>query len=203
MSIKIKDFLKKVYCHLFLGKWAWIVYVLPMESLKKYQVILSYQEKLNLKNLVETGTYKGDAVEACRQKFEHLYSIELSEDLYKKAKERFKNYSHIELLYGDSGLLLPKLLSRINGSVLFWLDGHYSTGITAKGLLETPVLAEIKSIFNSGINNYCILIDDARFFTGLHDYPKINVLKKIVKNYNKDLLFEVKDDIIRIYPGTV
>lgn len=199
---KIKNTLKKIYLYFTLGRWVFVINAKPMDSQKKYEIILSFQDKFKIKNFIETGTYIGDAVEACRQKFVYLYSIELEENLFLQSKERFKEYTHIEILHGDSNSLLPELLPKIEGSVLFWLDGHYSGGTTAKGFLNTPILAEIKSIFNSGIKKYCILIDDARCFTGLLDYPRINVLERLVKNYNENLNFEVENDIIRIYPKT-
>lgn len=195
----IKNWLKEIYWRIALGKWVWIVHPGSVEPQTKYEALLYFQDKFKIKNLVETGTFLGDAVEFCRTKFEKIYSIELGHSLYREAKHRFKNYNHIEILQGDSGLILPELLPKIQGSVLFWLDGHYSRGITAKGELNTPVLAEVKSILNSGRKNFCILIDDANLFTGLHDYPRINALEKLAKNH--DLAFEVQNNIIRIYPA--
>ena len=41
-------------------------------------------------------------VEEMKAFFDRIYSIELSEDLYQKAKKRFRGVKHINLIYGDS-----------------------------------------------------------------------------------------------------
>ena len=41
---------------------------------------------------------------------------------------------------------VPELVRQLDGPALFWLDGHYSGGDTAKGELDTPVSAELESI---------------------------------------------------------
>ena len=115
-------------------------------------------------------------VEAQRNHFEKIYSIELSEKLFNRAKKRFKDYSHITILHGDSGIVLNKLIPEIDKPALFWLDGHYSGGITAKGEKECPVPEELKTILKSSLP-HIILIDDARLFNGTHDYPTIEQIK--------------------------
>jgi len=200
MLKKIKNIPKDIYWRIALGKWYSILNPGGIDPVTKYRELLYFQDKFKLNTFVETGTLRGDAVEACRQKFEKLYSVELSDELYNAAKQRFIDDSRIEILHGDSGVVLPSLLPKLQGRVLFWLDGHYSRGDTAQGQLDTSVLTEVKSILNSGLKNYCILIDDANLFTGFSDYPRINSLEKLVKNHDKNLEFEVQNNSIRIYP---
>jgi predicted O-methyltransferase YrrM len=109
----------------------------PPHSIKQ-QVIRNYAKDYGIKILVETGTLHGDMLEAMRKDFERLYSIELDEKLYKDAQKRFNGVNHIELIHGDSGVQLEFLLKKTEPA-LFWLDGHYSGGITAKG--EKTVLS--------------------------------------------------------------
>jgi hypothetical protein len=82
---------------------------------------------------------------------------------------------------------------------LFWLDGHYSGGITAKGPLDTPIVKELDSILNHSVTGHVILIDDARCFVGENDYPTIDELREILHTERPRWVFEVKDDIIRIH----
>ncbi len=82
---------------------------------------------------------------------------------------------------------------------MFWLDGHYSAGFTAKGELETPILAELETILQNNLN-HIILIDDARCFTGNNDYPTKEYLKTYVLGKQKNYKMDVIDDIIRFYP---
>jgi len=130
----------------------------------KQRVLKSFAEKYGLRTLVETGTYYGDMVEAMKCYFDLIYSIELSNELYKKAKKRFDGEKKIEIIHGDSGVELGKLLDRINQPALFWLDGHYSAGATAKGDKDTPIYEELTHIFSTQNSGHVVIIDDARCF---------------------------------------
>ena len=90
-------------------------------------------------------------------------------------------------------------MGKINERAIFWLDGHYSDGITAKGDLNTPILKELEAILSHNIKDHIILIDDARCFVGKDDYPTIEQLKNFVYKRNNNLKFEIEYDIIRIY----
>ena len=142
----------------------------------------------------------GNMVEAMKTRFKKIYSIELSDDLYRKAKDRFVNDKHVELLKGDSGVILPELLTRIKEPAFFWLDAHYSGGITARGTIDTPIERELQAIMNHPIKEHVILIDDARHFTGTNNYPTAAMVENIARKYNRS--FEMKDDNFRIYPKT-
>jgi protein-L-isoaspartate O-methyltransferase len=77
--------------------------VIPPPHIVKQKVIEEYQNKFAVNVLVETGTFMGEMLYAQRKNFKSIYSIELSNELYKIAKQRLKNYKHINLLRGDSG----------------------------------------------------------------------------------------------------
>jgi hypothetical protein len=139
-------------------------------------------------------------LEAVRPDFKELYSIELDCELHKRAAQRFARRGNVTLLCGDSGTELPKLLDRISTPTLFWLDGHYSAGITARGDKDTPVLAELEAIARHPVHGHVILIDDARCFDGSHDYPSLREIHDRASRHWPDHTFEVRDDIIRILP---
>jgi hypothetical protein len=85
---------------------------------------------------------------------------------------------------------------------LFWLDAHWSGGSTAKGTVDTPIVQELKCVVNHvKADKHIILIDDARCFTGKNDYPTLEFLKKYISGMFPDWIFEINDDIIRIYSG--
>lgn len=98
----------------------------------KQQNLLFYAHKYNLKVLIETGTYLGEMIEAMSSHFDRIYSIELSEYLHAKARRRFKDKPNVKLIHGDSGTELKNVLATIRQPSLFWLDGHYSAGVTAR-----------------------------------------------------------------------
>jgi len=169
----------------------------PAPHIVKQETIKEYQEKYGCSVFVETGTYLGDMVEAQKRNFEKLFSIELGKKLYENAKKRFEKNQKIDILQGDSGKVLPQIMEKIDKTTLFWLDGHYSAGITAQGDKDCPIMEELSSILNNDKLNHVLLIDDARCFIGEGDYPTIESLTKFVSQKNDKYQVEVKDDIIR------
>lgn len=136
---------------------------------------------------------------AAKDGFDRLYSIELSNELYERAKKRLSRYKQVTLLHGDSGKVLPALLPSLNEPALFWLDAHYSGGITARADLDSPISAELDAVFNHPIKSHVILIDDARHFEGTGGYPTVQALRIAVSERRPDLAFDVSSDIIRIH----
>ena len=167
----------------------------------KQLVVLDYAQSFNIKALIETGTYLGDMVDAMTNYFEIIVSIELSPQLHMNATQKFKNFKNVTLLLGDSGILLPDVLNHIKFRCLFWLDGHYSAGVTAKGDVNTPIIKELNSILEHAEDNHVILIDDARLFNGSEDYPTIKELEFLIENHGYSL--NVSNDIIRITPTSL
>lgn len=168
-------------------------------NLYKINTVKRYAAEHHINILIETGTYLGETIEACKNLFKNLISIELNHELSERAKAHFVNDPHIKIYEGDSGILLKEILLPITEPCLFWLDGHYSSGITSKGDLNTPILRELEHIFKHPVHNHVILIDDARLFVGKDDYPSIAKLEKKVQAYAPDFKVYVKGDIIRIH----
>jgi hypothetical protein len=153
-----------------------------------------------LKTLVETGTYYGAMIDALCRDFDTIYSIELSEDLHRQAVLRFANQPHVELVRGDSGQELKNLLKRIKNPSLFWLDGHYSAGVTARGEKDTPIVEELSHIFSTPDIGHVIYVDDARCFGVEPGYPTVEELGAFVKAHRPNSQIVVVDDAIRITP---
>lgn len=153
-----------------------------------------------LKIPVETGTYYGDMVEAVRKNFDRIYSIELSDELYEKAKKRFKREKHIELIHGNSSIELRNVINKINQPALFWLDAHYSGGVTARGDKDTPVYKELDCILNATDKGHVIIIDYARCFGADPAYPRIEELSDFIRSKRPDAKIVVQYDSIRITP---
>lgn len=165
---------------------------------KNTDSILSYQKRFRYGVFIETGTYKGDMVEAVKRHFAKVYSIELGDELYRKAQERFKDEKHIEIVHGDSSEALSRILADIREPVIFWLDAHDSRGDTVRGKTITPIEEELEHIFNHSIKNHVIFIDDARDFTGQRGYPSVARIQELARTHN--YLFEMKKDNFRLYP---
>lgn len=165
----------------------------------KMMVVGYYLKKFLLDHFVETGTFQGDTLGYIAKSGVQCTSIELSKQLYLSACMRFKNSKNVRLVQGDSGQKLPELLKQINKPALFWLDGHYSSGITVSAKTHTPISTELKAILSHPIKQHVILIDDARCFDGINDYPHLDDLLRVIRedgNYSA----EVSTDIIRLIP---
>ncbi len=172
--------------------------VLPSPTIKQ-KIVKMYANKFSINLFIETGTFKGAMVDVAKDIFEKIYSIELDHNLYKNAKLKFSKYDHISIIQGDSSKMLPSILSKINQPCLFWLDAHYSEGITAEGELWTPIVLELNHIFDSSKLDHVLLIDDARGFKGINDWPTLKELKKLISMKRPNYCFKVKNDIIRVY----
>src|SRR5712691_4218392 len=109
----------------------------------KIMVLRSYLNRFSLEQFVETGTYLGDTLDNIAALGIQCTSIELSRELHEAACARFRWRKNVRLVQGDSAQKLPELLAQINNPTLFWLDGHYSAGVTACAGAHTHVSAEL------------------------------------------------------------
>ena len=170
---------------------------IPPPQVVKLFKIQDLKKEFHCDAFIETGTYKGDMINALKAHFAKLISVELSPLFYEKALKRFRNDKNVTLHFGDSGDLMPKIIESLNSVSLFWLDGHFSSGETAKGEKDCPIYGELNAIFSSPFN-HILLIDDARHFDGTNDYPTIPALKSFIENKKPGSFFEHKDDLITV-----
>ena len=148
---------------------------------------------------IETGTYLGATTEYLSKFALEVYSIEPEPTLFKNAELKLKEIKNIKLIHGVSEEIFPILLSKIYGDVNFWLDGHYSEGVTYKGIVDTPIVEELKyiEIHMSQFNKICVMIDDVRCFNPGDDpdsaYPKLQYLVDWARSNN--LKWHIEHDI--------
>ncbi len=174
---------------------------IPPPSIVKQRTVKRYAHEYGTRTLIETGTYFGEMVDACSREFRRIISIELDRSLYEGAHERFASDRHIEIYWGDSADLLPKLIKDLSEPSLFWLDGHYSAGITAKGALTTPIMEELSAICEVSSDGHVLLIDDARIFIGEDDYPTVDEVREFVLSRKPHYEFLLEFDIMRFVPS--
>jgi hypothetical protein len=170
----------------------------PTPHIIKENAILEYASKFHRRVLIETGTYKGDMVQAMKKYFDRIVSFELDVQLHEQATKRFSEDRTVLIVQGDSGQILGQQLAAFSEPCLFWLDGHYSGGVTAKASLNTPIIKELEQIFAHPIEDHVILVDDARCFDGTNDYPTLEALEHYIRSIRPNWEFAVRDDIIRI-----
>jgi hypothetical protein len=195
-----KDYKNKHHSAAAISQWKQAGSPVPPPHYVKQQVIAAYQEQSGYQVLIETGTYLGDMLFAQRDRFRKLYSIELSEALFAKARKRFKKRPHIQLVQGDSGTKIREILSGLDEPAIFWLDGHYSGGITALGDKKSPIEEELSHISARNTFQHLILIDDARGFDGADGYPTIPQMEEITRRLFPGYTMRVAKDIIQLLP---
>jgi len=178
-------------------KWAAGELDRPPHLLKR-RLIAQRARDFRLQVFVETGTLFGDMIYAQRDNFRKLISIELDEYLYERAVRRFSKFSHIQILHGDSGRKIAEVLQALDEPGLFWLDAHYSGGITAHGDQMTPIFDEIRHILNHPVKEHVIVIDDARLFNGTDGYPTFRELQHFVGTVDRNCAAWIEDDAITV-----
>src|SRR5687768_13234282 len=93
-----------------------------------------------LRVLVETGSYRGDGIQAAIDAgFQRVISLEIQPHLVKHCLERFADKKGVTVLEGDSGKLIGKAIADLKEPFLCWLDGHFSGGDTGRGFRNAPV----------------------------------------------------------------
>jgi len=170
---------------------------LPPPHLVKQLAILHYQQSRQFRTFIETGTFTGEMIDAMRPHFRRLISIEMSPEIHASARRRFAGDPRIELLLGDSALVLPRVLEQIDDPALFWLDGHFMGGSTARGRDDSPVRHELRALLAHPVRRHLVLIDDARLFDGTGGYPTIPELRDWIHRDRPGSDVHVEDDIIR------
>lgn len=170
---------------------------LPPPHVVKQLVILGYQRSRGFGTFVETGTFTGEMVDAVRPYFRRVISIEMASELYQRAVRRFAGDPRVELLLGDSGQVLPRVLDQLREPALFWLDGHFMGEGTARGHDDSPVRSELTALLAHPVRNHVVLIDDARLFNGSGGYPTIPELRALIQRQRPGSEVRLGDDIIR------
>jgi hypothetical protein len=169
--------------------------------LVKVKAVREYARRHGLRVLVETGTYRGDMMMAQRAHFDALTSIELDPQLHQAARRRLGHLPQVTLLHGDSGVKITEVLAGLDRLALFWLDAHYSGGVTARAEIDTPISAEMEQVLAHPVKGHVILIDDAHEFVGENGYPTYEQLAREVTRRRPDLAVELRDNNIRIAPA--
>ena len=165
----------------------------------KARAVISYARRHNVRILVETGTLLGEMARKCNKHFKQIWTIELSETLAAEATRRLAMRGNVRVMCGESSGLLPQILAAIREPVVFWLDAHYSGGITAKGATECPLERELHIIAEHPCHDHIILIDDVRLM-GSGDYPSLERVCELVRLINPRYRIEVRDDMLRCEP---
>jgi hypothetical protein len=172
------------------------------------ELIEFIKEKVNIPVFVETGTFKGDAAAWAGDHFEKVHTIEIIEELYIEAKERWKNKGNVEFHLGDSALKLNEVIKNIPAQTMFWLDGHWSPFVVHQDAKQCPLLEELLAI--SAKQDSVIFIDDVTAFVGTmppphkaNEWPTLQQIIEVIQKLFPGHRFTIMDDVIIVAPEDV
>jgi len=165
---------------------------------------------LPLEIFVETGTFKGDAVQQVRGLFQELYTVESSTEYYDRACERFKADPAIHTFHGPSAKFLAEIMPRLaSRSVLYWLDAHWCGEELAKDVPQCPLLAELAAIGRLNERSL-LLIDDARLFLAppppphnVEEWPSLDLVIKGLYSLSTTHEILVLNDVFVYFPSSI
>lgn len=144
---------------------------------------------------VETGTYFGKTTQQLAKVCDQVITVEIDQVLYERAVDLFRDDNRVTVLQGDSADVLPKVLAELDRPALFWLDGHFSGGVTG-GPKEPPILSELEALLQHPIKDHIIVIDDARLFRGRGGYPRLKTIAAMLQGTGYVMVIQF--DLIRI-----
>jgi 23S rRNA A2030 N6-methylase RlmJ len=169
---------------------------------RKQEVVRGYLARYGIRNFVETGTYLGEMVQAVSGDVDRVLSIELDDWLFRRAVRKFAGNPKVRIYHGDSAEILPGVLASLEGRALFWLDAHYSAGITARGMIDTPIVGEFEAILARSDTGHVLLVDDANSFTAAAGYPPVDDVLNLCRRLAPNYLSKIEDNIIQVWPST-
>jgi len=111
---------------------------------------------------IETGAgVCGGSKRALKLGFPQIKVIEFDREIYEMALLSFSNNPEVEVIYGDSGEVLPEVIREIRGPITFWLDAHGKSCDTSGNLAKKPLLRELEAIAaHPDRHLHTVLIDD-------------------------------------------
>ena len=144
-------------------------------------------KKYNITHYFETGTGEGVSLEyASKYNFQKLYSVDLDEELFKRAENRFKNDERIILVNNYSTEAIKNLLPTIENesTILFFLDAHFPGADFHKVTYEESIrhhkqnafpLEQELNLINQirNLKNDIIIIDDFVLYDKNQNYESI------------------------------
>ena len=178
---------------------------IPPEWIKR-SILLKTIKYKNIKNFIETGTFLGETSILVAENVEEVYTCELSKPIYEKflmklnqvKKESLEKINH----YNNDSLEFLKIINEKSilskSNTLFWLDSHYSGGLT-EGKRKCPLLKEINYILKNISSDSIILVDDIHNMNGLLGYPTISQIKKLINSLDLGFNFQIYSNILFIY----
>lgn len=166
----------------------------PPEMYKR-KFIKKILARYKFDNAIETGAYLGQTTKVI-SKSVAVTTIEIDPNLNVYLKSKFRK-SPVSVLHGDSAKLFQSLIKEKDYSTFFYLDSHFSGGITSQGQSVTTLKDEILGLRDfKGLNKSLILIDDVISLNGINDYPEREFIVNFASDHNLYLSTILPNSII-------
>lgn len=167
-------------------------------------LVEEFLNHFTVKYFVETGTYLGETAAWASQRFEKVFTIEKSFDLWNSNRKKFEHMGNIDFLFGDSREQLHEITAQLESTTMFWLDAHWSGGNTYGKNDECALLDELRAI-NEMQQDKFILVDDARLFMFPPPHPYSPVywpnISDVLELLDRSIYYTViVDDVIVAIP---
>ncbi|MEN9728212.1 MAG: hypothetical protein RL434_2578 [Pseudomonadota bacterium] len=158
------------------------------------------------RQFVETGTYQGQTARWAADHFDCVHTIERSQTLHAAAAQALADRPNVQAHHGDSRIVLPEVVKGLQSEpALFYLDGHWSGGVTAGKGDECPLLEELRLLRDR--SGDIILIDDARLFLSTPggrldpaQWPTMVEIVHALPGGGADVFMQIVDDVIFVVP---
>lgn len=163
----------------------------------------------------ETGTHLAITTAKAAGFFKEVHTVELYDELFYAARSGMARFSNVRVYHGKSPDVITQVAPSLQGTILFWLDAHYSGGGTALSSdnLEDPdaytaIRGELRAIKELNLKNCIILIDDIREFgmsaggveyISRWAYPSIQEVKRSLLEINPHYTFALAGDVLFAY----
>ncbi len=184
----------------------------------KTEFLRQIADTFPMDTFVETGTYTGITTARAATIFKTVHTVELHPKLYEEAKKILHRYENVTVHHGNSSDILKKVLPAIKGTIVLWLDAHYSGESTAMsfnnpndGNAITAIRSELDGLSESGITDCVVLIDDIRGFgitindakyAGCWAYPTVQEICTTLLEVNNNFEFALLGDTLLAYDKT-
>lgn len=132
--------------------------------------------------------------------YRHVHTIEPSSKCLSIARERIGGSANVTFYNGTSEEHFENACAAVDGDVCFWLDGHYSAGITFQGESNTPILHELTTLekFLPFYSSVVVLVDDIRCsHLDSYHYPSLNYYVEWANRNNLNWIIELDSFIAK------
>jgi len=168
------------------------------------ELAIALKDAYNLQGFIETGTNCGATALWAAQYFQKVITIEAAKEIYEAVLNNYSHLENIEFVLGNSKEQLVEIVPRLKEPCIFWLDAHWSGGITYGESEECPLLEELQIINDSEFDHF-ILIDDARLFLSpppsphrVEEWPTIDAVTSLLNAGRSRYTVIVEDVIVSV-----